>query len=204
MTIEIFDMPQGDPAWFEIRRGLPTSSMFATVMAKGKDGGPSVTRSKYLRTLATELVTGDPTPEGYINADMQRGHEMEDEARNYFALVRQVQPQRVGFIRNGAKGCSPDSLIGTDAGLEIKSAASHVQIERLQSGKLPSEHLAQVQGSLWVTERDHWNFISYCPKLPPLILTIGRDEAYIANLARAVDAFNEELDSLVTWLRGLK
>lgn len=202
--IEIIEVEQNTPEWFAARMGIPTASNFATVMARGKDGGRSVGRDKYLRQLAAEIVTGDPTPEGYMSPDMIRGHEMEDEARNYFALVRQVQPQRVGFVRNGKKGASPDSLLGTDGGLEIKSAAPHVQIERLQSGRLPAEHAAQVQGSLWVTERDHWEFVSYCPKLPALILTIGRDDAKIAEISRAVDAFNEELDSIVTWLRGLQ
>jgi len=54
---------------------------------------------------------------------------------------------------------------------------------------------------MWVRERDSWDFVSYCPKLPPLILTIRRDEAYIATLAKAVDAFNEELDALVNSIR---
>ena len=33
--MQVHDMQQGTPEWFEIRRGLPTSSKFATVMAKG-------------------------------------------------------------------------------------------------------------------------------------------------------------------------
>ncbi len=204
MTIEIFDMDQGDEAWFKARSGLPTASMFSVILAKGRDGGRSVQRDRYLRQLAAEIVSGDPTPEGFLSADMLRGKEMEDEARDYFALVNRMEPKRVGFVKNGQKGCSPDSLINEDSGLEIKSAAGHVQIERLQSGNLPSEHVAQVQGSMWVTERDRWWFLSYCPKLPPLIIEVRRDDAYIANLAKSVDAFNEELEAMVAWLKGLQ
>jgi hypothetical protein len=201
--IEVFDMEQGGEEWHRARMGIPTASMFATVMARGRGGGLSLTRAKYLRQLAAEIITDDPMPEGYISADMERGRIMENEARNYFTLIRQEQPQRVGFIRNGSKGASPDSLLGTNSGLEIKSAAPHVQIERLEQGRLPLEYVCQVQGSMWVAEREHWEFISYCPKLPPLIVTVDRDEDKIAQIAEAVDMFNEELAIMVEWLKKL-
>lgn len=199
--IQIIDCIQGTPEWFAARAGIPTASEFSTVMAKGKDGGASVTRAKYLRQLAGEILTGEPAPEGYSNAFMERGKELEDEARSLFAFMRDEEPIRVGFVRNGNAGCSPDSLLGDKAGLEIKVAIPAVQIDRLQRGTLPAEHVAQVQGSLWVTERETWSFVSYCPKLPPLILTINRDEAYIANLAKSVAAFNEELEAIVAAIR---
>lgn len=199
--IEIIDVPQGSREWFEARAGVATASEFSTVMAKGKDGGRSVTRDKYLRQLAGEILTGEPAPEGYTNAFMDRGKELEDEARDYFALKRGVEPQRVGFIKNGRMGCSPDSLIGAASGLEIKVAIPAVQIERLQRGTLPSEHVAQVQGCMLVTDRASWSFTSYCPKLPPLILDVPRDEAYLAQLDKAIAAFNDELDALVDSIR---
>lgn len=201
MTIEVFDCEQGSELWFRCRAGIPTSSEFSTVMAKGKDGGASVTRAKYLRQLAGEILTGEPAPEGYSNVFMERGKELEDEARSLFAFMTDSEPERVGFVRNGNAGCSPDSLIGTTSGLEIKVAIPAVQIERLQRGTLPTEHVAQVQGSLWVTERETWSFVSYCPKLPPLIVKVERDETYIDRLASAVSAFNEELAAIVASIR---
>lgn len=199
---EIFhDLEQGSIEWFEARAGLPTASEFKTVQASGKGGGESITRAKYLRTLAGEILTGEPAPSGYTNDHMARGHEQEDDARRLFSLITDLEPIRVGFVREGRAGCSPDSLIGENAGLEIKCAIPAVQIERLQLGRLPPEHVAQVQGSLWVTGRQHWHFVSYCPRLPPLIVKVERDEMYIANLAKAVEAFNEELDSIVDAIR---
>jgi len=199
---EIFhDLEQGSIEWFEARAGLPTASEFKTVQASGKGGGESITRAKYLRTLAGEILTGEPAPSGYTNDHMARGHEQEDDARRLFSLITDFEPIRVGFVREGRAGCSPDSLIGENAGLEIKCAIPAVQIERLQLGRLPPEHVAQVQGSLWVTGRQHWHFVSYCPRLPPLIVKVERDEMYIAQLAKAVEAFNEELDSIVDAIR---
>lgn len=202
MSVEIFDVEQGSAEWFAVRAGVVTASEFATVQAKGKDGGRSLTRDKYMRQLAGEILTEEPAPEGYSNAFMERGKELEDEARKMFAFMSDVEPVRVGFIKDGRAGCSPDSLVNDDAGLEIKVAIPAVQIERLQRGRLPPEHVAQVQGSLWVTGRRSWHFVSYCPKLPPLILEVGRDETYIAQLAKAVDAFNGELDAMVASIRS--
>ena len=203
MTVEVLHCAQGQPEWFAARMGLPTASEFHTVMAKGKDGGRSLTRDAYMRKLAGEVLTEEPAPEGYSNGFMERGKLLESEARAMFAFMHDVEPEIVGFIRNGKKGASPDSLVGLRSGLEIKTAIPAVQIERLQQNRLPPEHVAQVQGTLWVAERDTWHFMSYCPKLPPLIVEVRRDETYIKRLSEAVDAFNEELDNLVASIRGV-
>lgn len=198
--MQIIDCEQGSPEWFAARAGIPTSSEFHTVMAIGKNGGKSLTRKAYLNKLAGEILTGEPM-ENYVNANMERGKLMEDEARNLYCFMMDVEPQRVGFIRSGDKGASPDSLIGTDGGLEIKSAAAHVQIERLLADDLPSEHKAQVYGNIWVAEREWWDFASYCPKLPLFVKRVYRDEAYIKSLALAVELFNVELKQTIEYIR---
>jgi len=165
-------------------------------MAKGKDGGKSVTRKTYMLKLAGEILTGEPM-ESYSNQHMERGKEQEAEARDMYAFMSDADPTQVGFVRNGDKGCSPDSLIGEDGGLEIKTALPHIQVERLLKGDLPSEHRHQVQGSMWVTDRQWWDFVSYCPRLPLLIVRVPRDDGFIATLAGAVKEFNSELASVV-------
>lgn len=197
--IEIINVDQGSEDWFKIRLGLPTASNFATVMAKGE----GKTRTAYMLKLAGEILTGDPM-EKYSNPDMERGHAQEDDARTDYAIMAGVDPQRVGFIRNGTKGCSPDSLIGDRGGLEIKCAAAHIQLDRLKRDELPSEHRAQVQGSLWVAEREWWDFVSYCPKLPLFVKRIYRDDAYIKNLAVEVHRFNAELQATVEAMRNYR
>jgi hypothetical protein len=200
MAPRIIECQQGEPEWFAARLGIPTASEFSTVIAKGKDGGKSVTRRTYMLKLAGELLTGEPM-ESYTNVHMERGKEQEDEAREAYELMKDADCQRVGFIINGDKGCSPDSLIGSDGGLEIKTALPHIQVERLLKGDLPAEHRAQVQGSMWVAERNFWDFVSYCPRLPLLIVRVPRDDGYIATLAGAVKEFNAELASVVDAVR---
>lgn len=197
MNVEIVECEQGSPEWFAARLGIPTSSEFSTVMAKGE----GKTRRTYLLKLAGEILTGEPMT-NYVSPDMERGKLMEDEARDMYAFMHDIEPQRVGFVRSGDAGASPDSLIGDKGGLEIKSAAPHIQIERLIADKLPPEHKAQVFGSLWITGRVWWDFCSYCPRLPLFVIRVYRDETYIKLIADEVARFNAELQQTVETIRS--
>jgi hypothetical protein len=199
--IEVFDVEQGTPEWFECRRGIPTASMFATVMASGRSGGESKTRAKYLRQLAGEIITGE-IMETYSNAHMDRGKEMEAEARRHYAFMTDTDPQLVGFVRNGGKGCSPDSLVGDKGMLEIKSKLPDLLIECIERDDFPPEHKAQCQGNLWVAEREWIDITVYWRKMPQFTKRAYRDEVYIATMAKAVKAFNEELGELVERVRA--
>lgn len=200
MTLQIIDCEQGTEEWRNARCGIPTASRFSEVLAKGE----GKTRAKYLRELAAETLRGYPEPDSYSNAHIERGHEQEGEARALYAMTYAKGPiASVGFMRNGRAGCSPDALVGDDGGLEIKSALGHIQVERLSRRAVPPEYVAQVQGNLWVSGRLWWDFMSYSPDMEPLVVRVERDEAYIAKLAAAVDAFNEELDVLVNSIRGV-
>lgn len=198
--IEISSCEQRSPDWYRLRLGIPTASEFATVLAKGKDGGDSKTRKTYMLKLAGERLTGEPA-EAYDNAYMERGRLMEAEARAAYAFIADADCAQVGFIRNGDKGCSPDSLIGDDGVLEIKTAAPHILIGHIARGDFPPEHRAQCQGALWVTERAWIDIAIYWPKLPLFVKRAYRDEDYIASLAKAVDAFNAELAETVERVR---
>jgi hypothetical protein len=195
-VIQIFDIDQGGEDWVKARLGIPTASRFATVMAKGE----GKTRNEYMRKLAGEVLTGEQM-DSFTNGHMERGRSMEDEARETYAFINDVDIKRVGFIRNGDKGASPDSLIGDAGGLEIKTALPHIQIERLMRGGLPPEHKAQVQGNIWVAEREWWDFVSFWPKLPQLRVRVPRDDSYIATMSGEVDRFNDELAEMVERIR---
>ena len=199
--MEIVDCVQGTPEWFAARLGIPTASMFATVMASGRGGGESKTRATYMAKLAGEIITGEPA-ESFSNSHTERGNAQEGEARNLYSFTRDVEPQLVGFIRNGKKGASPDSLIGADGALEIKCRLPHIQIETLFADKVPSENVAQCQGVLWVSEREWIDYISYSPKMPLFVKRLYRDEDYIARLSEHVDMFNAELHRLVERVRS--
>lgn len=199
--VEIIDCDQGSPEWFSCRAGIPTASEFHTVMAKGRGGGDSKTRQTYLYKLAGEIITGEPM-ESYSNAHMERGKVMEDEARSLYEFMADVDCERVGFIRSGRKGASPDSLIGSAGMVEIKTKLPHLMIETILRGDFPPEHKAQCQGQLWVAEREWIDIAVYYPGMPLFVTRATRDEEYIATLSGAVDEFNAELDSIVNRVRA--
>lgn len=195
--MEIFRCEQNSDDWYKLRVGIPTSSCFDFVMAKpGPKGGVAKTRQTYMWKLAGERITGEPM-DNYTNWHMERGKEMEPEARNMYAFDNDAEPQLVGFIRNGDKGASPDAFLGDDGLLEIKTKLPHLLIPLLLGGEFPPEHKAQCQGQLWVAERDWLDFVAYWPRMPIFVTRITRDEPYIKDLSAAVAVFNRELADMV-------
>ncbi len=198
---EVFTFEQGSAEWFEVRRGIPTASKFSTVMAKG-DGK---TRRKYMLQLAGEVLT-EESMETYSNEHMLRGKEMEDAVRQQYAFQTDADLERVGFIRWGRKGCSPDSLIGKKKMLEIKTTLPDLLIDIHLRGEFPPAHKAQCQGNLWVAGREEIDIaIGWIGKktMPLYIQTIHRDETYIAAMSAVVDEFNQELAYVVQQMRKL-
>lgn len=198
--LEIINCEQGSDDWFRARMGIPTASEFSTVMAKGKGKAESKTRRTYMLKLIGERMTEQPM-ESYSNHHMERGKVMEEEARNAYAFMTDREPELVGFIRNGEKGASPDSLIESDGLLEIKTKLPHLQLDVLIEDRLPPGHTAQVQGQIWVAEREWADFVSYWPGLPLFVKRVHRDEEYIKTLSQEVDRFLSDLHDMMETIR---
>lgn len=206
--LEIIDVQQGSSEWFEARLGLPTASHFATIMADGKDGGESMTRTQYLHRLAGEIITERPAEETFKSRAMERGKEMEPEAIEDYERRKGVSIRRVGLGINFAGlhrcGASPDGLVGFDGGLETKTMRADLMIALLEKGvRLQPQHRAQVQGNMHVFERDHWDFKIFWPRLPDYTVRVFRDDQYIKDLDAAIQTFNYDLKKLVERLRAM-
>jgi YqaJ-like viral recombinase domain len=198
---DIIDVEQGSPEWHAARCGIPTASRYKDIVAQGA----LKVRTKYLSAVAREVVSGKPM-ENYSNEHMERGKREEDEIRAKYAFDHDVDVVRVGFIKMNpqlcATGCSPDGLIGDDGMVEIKSAEPHILIEYLK-GRTPAiEHMAQLQGGLWITGRKWVDIVIGCPGLPQAVQRVPRHETYIATLASEVKQFNADLAELVSFLRS--
>lgn len=203
--MEIFDFEQGTDEWFKVRCGIITASNFSKVMAEG-DGK---TRGRYMRDLAGEIMTGEPA-ETFESAAMRRGRAMENEARERYIGKTFDPVQRVGFVKNSGlmkyavAGASPDALVGEKRGLEIKTMMPALLIEQFDRGAtLPPQHRAQVQGSMWVCEREEWDFMIYYRGMPEYEVRVYRDDAYIKQISNAVEVFSYELKHLVEKLRKI-
>lgn len=194
-------MIQHSDEWFQARCGRVTASCFADVMAKGQ----GKTRTKYLRRIVAERLTGKPM-ETYTNGHMERGTEQEPFARMSYEAITGAIVQEVGFVAHPSlmAGCSPDGLIGDDGGAEIKSVIPTVQLETILNGGYPSEHKAQIQGSLWITGRKWWDFCSYSPDMPEHLRTyifrVERDEDYIKTVEEEVIGFLIDVGTIIKQL----
>ncbi|HET6346654.1 MAG TPA: YqaJ viral recombinase family protein [Myxococcota bacterium] len=203
------DIVQGTEAWFAARLGMPTASEFSAVMAEGK----GAMRETYMNRLAGERLTGKVSS-NYTNAAMERGKEMEDEARRNYAFTFDVELEAGTFMTNGpgevidAWGYSPDSLkIGRPGLVEIKTTEPHLlaamsKAQDKDAKWFPPQHKAQCQGGLLVSERDHIDLVIYWPDMPMLLFTAYRDVAYIRRLEEELYLFNKELDALEATLRA--
>lgn len=187
---------QGTPEWFEARLGIVTMSRLKSLLVNGKHpSGFGADALTYMHELIGERMTGEPSDAFGGNAHTQRGHEMEPVARDLYREATGNEPHEVGIILNHGVGFSPDGLIGEDGALEIKSKLPKLQVEVLLAGEIPKDHIAQVQGGLWVSEREWLDFVSYWPGMPLFVKRAYRDEAMIKTIQERVEAFYEELET---------
>lgn len=187
--MRILDCEQRSPEWYQARRGLPTASEFGNIITP-KKGEYATAADTYINCLIDELVRPGAS-EGFTgNRHTLRGEALEPEARDLYAFEFEVEPQQVGLILNddGTLGCSPDSLIGSDGGLEIKSPDGPTHVKWVRAKGIPDEHKAQVHGSLIITGRQWWDFLSYCPGYDRLLVRVTPDD-YTEKLRKHLDRF---------------
>lgn len=195
---EIYTFPQLSPEWFRVKLGIVSAGSFGKVLAKGKNK----TRSGYMLKLAAEILTGEHR-DTYQSKDMIRGTEQEPQARDEYSFVTGNSVNQIGFCKRGRIGVSPDGLVGSEGGIEIKSVIAETQIETVIANRVPSAHKAQIQGCLFVLDCEWWDFVSYSPLLKNqsrnyiFIKRMFRDEKYIADLQVELIKFIGELDELV-------
>ena len=171
--MKIIDVQQGTPEWVAARCGLPTASCFDKIV--DTSGKPSKQRKKYLFQLAGERVVGSKDAEQFKSGAMQRGTELEPEARSLYELITGAKVRQVGFcITEGdaVYGASPDGLVDDDGSVQIKCPLIPAHVSYLLDGGLPSEYFQQVQGELLVTGLKWCDFFSYYPGLKPLLFPL--------------------------------
>lgn len=196
----ILDVPQLSEEWFAARVGNPGASSFDKIVTSR--GEPSKQYKTYLYGLAAEILSGQKI-ETYQSAAMQRGIELEAKARQFYEFANDAEVEQVGLCyRDEDKKyhCSPDGLVD-GGGLEIKCPTAPVHIKYLVNGKLPTEYVQQVQGSLFITGKDYWDFLSYYPGVKSLLVRVEPDLKFHAKLHEALEKFCDELAATVRKLQ---
>ncbi|MCL5426865.1 MAG: YqaJ viral recombinase family protein [Gammaproteobacteria bacterium] len=198
--MQVLNMEQGTPEWLAARLGRVTMSELKTLLVNGKGpGGFGTGAFSYMHQLIGERMTGELAEPFQGNVHTRRGHKLEGVARKlYVDATGELAPQEVGIILNHNVGYSPDSLVGANGLLEIKTKLPKFQIELLLNGEIPSEHVAQCQGGLWVSEREWIDFVSYWPGMPLFIKRAYRDDIMISTIAERVESFHEEMERRIS------
>ena len=169
------DCIQGSAEWHALRCGMITASTLkAMITPTGKIADNATTRA-YLADIIAQRLTKYTEP-SFVSDDMQRGIEDECRARDVYA-AKYAPVEQVGFVTREIVagvtiGCSPDGLVGTDGGIEIKSRRAKLQIQAILDGAVPDEHMIQIQTSMLVTGRQWWDFISYSAGLPMVVIRV--------------------------------
>jgi predicted phage-related endonuclease len=205
--MKVVTAEQGTPEWFAARCGVPSGSRFADVMASGKGGAPSATRASYLADLAFEAATGIKT-EFTTTAAMQHGVDNEPLARAAYEARTGELVDEIGFCLHDYINCgvSPDGLVGKSGLIEIKCPQPKTHAEYMRRKDAPPAYKWQIQGQLWVMEREWDDFVSYLPTAPEncrlIVRRVYRDEEAIKSLESEVKRFIDELQVEIDFFRN--
>ena len=113
---------------------------------------------------------------------------------------RDCEYRQVGLVyRDDARtvAASPDGIVEGRGPLELKCPMPKTHLLWLSDGELPREHVIQVQGQMWIMGADVGDFFSYCPSLPPLLISVVAD-------IKLHDAFNEHIPAFCAELAERK
>lgn len=188
---------QGSEEWLQSRLGRPTASNFGKLITP--TGKASSSAQGYIDQLIAERITGE-MPEFFKSEAMQRGNDLEPHAKATYEFQNDVEVVEVGLCLHDDYecGCSPDGLIGEDGGIEIKCPLPGTHISYLRDGCIPAKYIPQVQGCLWITGREWWDFMSYHPSMKDLVVRVYRDEPYIKKMivevVKAVETIESEFE----------
>lgn len=198
---------QETEGWMLARAGNFTASRSADLMAKTRSG-PSASRANLIATLAVERITGECVAT-YTNAAMQRGTELEAEARDAYSFERGVSVAETGYVKHPTLahvGASPDGLVGDEGLVEIKCPASmQKHLDALRTGAHAVEYRWQLQHQMMVTGREWVDAVSYDPRFPDglqlAIVRVQRDEKAIKELMLSIVVAEPEVQAIVEELR---
>ena len=179
MKTEYFrDMEQGTDEWLTARLGIVTASEINNLVTPtGK-----LASGKKVQAYACEIASQRVNmriEDSFESYAMMKGHFHEGYARdayndNYEAV------EECGFIvaefDDFKIGCSPDGLVGTNGGIEIKSREAKFQVGTILEDEVPAEYMNQCQTFLLVTNRKWIDFVQYSSGMPMFVKRVLPDD----------------------------
>lgn len=209
MIFDILTADQRTPEWYQARVGRLTASRAADMLATIKTGEAAARRDLRLQ-LVCERLTGQSQDDGYTNAAMERGIELEPRAFAAYEALTGAVAHEVGFLghRTLLAGCSPDGAVDGFTGiLELKCPKSATHLGYLQAGAVPSTYLPQITHALWITGAAWCDFLSFDDRFPePLqvfLKRVTRADVDIAGYEAKARVFLAEVDTATLAVRTM-
>ncbi len=141
---------------------------------------------------------------------MDWGNQHEDAARSYYEFQTGANMVQLPFVfKDGLyrEGCSPDGIVSTTKGAEIKCPWNTTHyIKFLAMNESKSEYEWQNQFTMRVMGADSWDFVQYDPRMkvrPMKIMDYKRDPEMQAKFDDLIPAFIEDMDKMLE-IAGVK
>lgn len=203
----MIDLIQGSQEWLSARAGSIGASQIADALATTKSGW-GASRANIHARMVTERITGKPV-KTFVSGAMQRGTELEPEARNAYSFLQGHDVVEVGMVphpRIAKSHCSPDGLIGQDGLVELKCCEAPRHIELLRGSPPEDRYIKQCLWQMACTERQWCDLAYYNPDFPVEmqlhVFRIDRDDAAIAELEAGIAEFLNEVSATVADLEN--
>jgi len=192
---KLIDCEQRSQEWFEHRKGFLTASQFGDWLTKSGKVADKARLTAASRCLAE--FYGCPDAQPFESDDMKRGVELEPEAREAFSRKTGFAVDEIGFAKSkyGFFGCSPDGIMQSGEGLEIKCPRLSKLIQYFKNDELPDDYKAQVHGSMAVTGAKAWWFVAYYPSFPLFVKRVERDQ-YTEDMLAGLKSYHEYYQEL--------
>ncbi len=208
MNFTIHEAPQGSPEWLAARAGKATGSRAKDILATIKTG-EAAARRDYRMQLICERLTGMPQENGFINAEMQRGVDLEPAARAAYEALTGNMVNQTGFLVHNEimAGCSLDGDVDGFKGIvEFKCPKSATHLGYLRTKDI-SAYLPQVTHNLFITGAEWCDFLSFDNRFPDELQTfmvrVWAKDLNLTDYAMKLAAFLKEVDEETESIRKM-
>lgn len=169
MTIKLHNIEQRTSEWALLRQKHPLTASNAQAIGNQGKGLETLVWGKLAELHSSGIK------EEYTNKDMERGIELEEQARSLYELETGNVVEVVGFVTNEKLskfcGASPDGLVGKDGLVEIKCFEDVKHFKNIVNGvEIEPQYVWQIQMQLLITNRDWCDFVVYNPNYEKSLL----------------------------------
>lgn len=171
------DIEQGTPEWYAARAGAWSASKAAIIMGGLDTSG----LASLIKDIAWERVYGPLGDTGYKSSAMERGNEVEPQAREWAAFNADEVIERMGLVAHTTIPSvvwSPDGLYAKrKRGIEAKSPLHRAMMDMLRKREVPAEYRHQCRWACWVGELDGLDFVGFHPSTGGIVVPVEITQA---------------------------